>query len=83
MPSTLPTVSRRRVLVGAAALALLGGTVATACGASPPVKDVDALIVASNMIKLVEDELQRDELVGISRRVASAIQASESAASQA
>ncbi len=46
-------------------------------------KDVDALIVASNMIKLVEDELQRDELVGISRRVASAIQASESAASQA
>ena len=44
MSSTLPTVSRRRVLVGAAALALLGGTVATACGSSPPVKDVDALI---------------------------------------
>jgi len=44
VPSTLPTVSRRRVLVGAAALALLGGTVATACGSSPPVKDVDALI---------------------------------------
>ena len=44
MPSTLPTVSRRRVLVGATALALLGGTVATACGSSPPVKDVDALI---------------------------------------
>jgi hypothetical protein len=34
------------VLVGAAALALLGGTVATACGSSPPVKDVDALIGA-------------------------------------
>jgi hypothetical protein len=32
------------VLVGATALALLGGTVATACGSSPPVKDVDALI---------------------------------------
>ena len=44
MSSTLPTVSRRRVLVGATALALLGGTVATACGSSPPVKDVDALI---------------------------------------
>ena len=32
------------MLVGATALALLGGTVATACGSSPPVKDVDALI---------------------------------------
>jgi hypothetical protein len=32
------------VLVGAAALALLGGTAATACGSTPPVKDVDALI---------------------------------------
>ena len=46
MSSTLPTVSRRRVLVGATALALLGGTVATACGSTPPVKDVDALIGA-------------------------------------
>jgi hypothetical protein len=46
VPSTLPTVSRRRVLVGATALALLGGTVATACGSTPPVKDVDALIGA-------------------------------------
>lgn len=46
MPSTLPTVSRRRVLVGATALALLGGTVITACGSTPPVKDVDALIGA-------------------------------------
>lgn len=34
------------MLVGAAALALLGGTVATACGSSLPVKDVDALIGA-------------------------------------
>jgi len=34
------------VLVGATALALLGGTVATACGSTPPVKDVDALIGA-------------------------------------
>jgi hypothetical protein len=32
------------VLVGAAALALLGGSVATACGSTPPVKDVDALV---------------------------------------
>lgn len=44
MPSALPPVSRRRVLVGAAALALLGGAIATACGSTPPVKDVDALV---------------------------------------
>jgi hypothetical protein len=46
VPSALPTVSRRRVLVGAAALALLGGPVVTACGSTPPVKDLDALIGA-------------------------------------
>ncbi|MCW2514776.1 MAG: hypothetical protein JWR11_3818 [Mycobacterium sp.] len=44
MPSTLPTVSRRRVLLGATALALLSGTVATACGSTPPVQEVDALV---------------------------------------
>ncbi len=44
VPSALPTVSRRRALIGAAALALLGGTVATACGSTPPVQDVDALL---------------------------------------
>ena len=44
MPTALPIVSRRRVLVGAAALALLGGTVTTACGSTPPVKDTDALL---------------------------------------
>ena len=43
MPSTFPTVSRRRVLVGATALALLG-TVATACGKPAPRPDVDALV---------------------------------------
>lgn len=42
MPSPPPTVSRRRVLFGAAALALLGGTVA-ACGSSPPAPEVDEL----------------------------------------
>ena len=44
MPSTLPIVSRRRVLVGAAALVLLGGTAATACRSTVPAKDVDALV---------------------------------------
>lgn len=43
MPSTPNTVSRRRVLVGAAALALLG-SITAACGSRPPVKDVDALL---------------------------------------
>lgn len=43
MPSTLPTVSRRRVLVGAAALALLGAPWPRPA-ARPPLKDVDALI---------------------------------------
>ncbi len=32
------------MLVGAAALALLGGTVVTACGSTPPVQDMDALL---------------------------------------
>ena len=43
VPTTLPTVSRRLVLVGATALALLG-TVATACGKPAPRPDVDALV---------------------------------------
>ena len=45
--------------------------------------DQGALDLAMDMIRLVDDELQRDELVGISRRVAKAIGASESLASQA
>jgi hypothetical protein len=44
VPSALPTVSRRRVLVGAAALALLSGTAATSCGSTTPVEDIDALV---------------------------------------
>jgi len=43
VPSPPPTVSRRRVLFGVAALALLGST-ATACrGSSPPPPEVDEL----------------------------------------
>lgn len=34
------------MLVGAAALALLGGPVVAACGSTPPVKDLDALVGA-------------------------------------
>jgi hypothetical protein len=43
VPSPLPAVSRRRVLFGAAAVALLG-TAATACGKPAPRPDVDALV---------------------------------------
>lgn len=42
MPSAVPTVSRRSVLVGTAALAVLGAAVA--CGSTTPVQEVDALV---------------------------------------
>jgi hypothetical protein len=42
VPSSLPTVSRRRVLFGAAAFALMGGA-ATACKSSPPPPEIDEL----------------------------------------
>jgi hypothetical protein len=42
VPSPVPTVSRRRVLFGAAALALLGST-ASACRSSAPPPEVDEL----------------------------------------
>jgi hypothetical protein len=45
VPSRPPTVSRRRVLVGAAALAALGVT-AAACGTPPPPPDLDDLTTA-------------------------------------
>lgn len=47
MPSGLTTVSRRRVLIGTAALAVLG-TAAAGCGAPPPKPDVDALVAQLN-----------------------------------
>jgi hypothetical protein len=42
VPRPLPPLSRRRILIGAAALAVLG-TAATACGDPAPRPDVDAL----------------------------------------
>ena len=41
VPSSLPTVSRRRLLFGAAALALLGS--GAACRSSPPQPEIDEL----------------------------------------
>lgn len=46
-------------------------------------KDQDALYVAMDMIGLVVDAMQRDELMNVFRRVATAIGASESMSSQA
>jgi recombination protein RecT len=46
-------------------------------------KNSDTLDIALDMIRLVADEQQREELAAIGRRVAAAIEASESAASQA
>ena len=48
MPSRPPTVSRRRVLAGATALAVLGVTSVTtvACGTAPPPPDLDDLTTA-------------------------------------
>jgi hypothetical protein len=43
VPSGSPTVSRRHVLIGTIALALVG-TASTGCGTPPPKPDVDALI---------------------------------------
>jgi hypothetical protein len=43
VPSVLPPVSRRRVLIGGAALAVLSAT-AAGCGATAPRPDVDALV---------------------------------------
>lgn len=45
MPSRPPTISRRRVLVGAATLAALGVT-AAGCGTPPPPADLDDLTTA-------------------------------------
>ncbi len=49
MPSADPTVSRRRVLFGAAALALLGAG-ATACG-SPPPPEIDDLVAQLDLAR--------------------------------
>ena len=49
MPSAEPTVSRRRVLFGAAALALLGAT-AAACG-SPPPPEIDDLVAQLDLAR--------------------------------
>ena len=50
MPSPLPAVSRRHMLLGTAALAALGLT-AAACGESPPPPDLDDLLTQLDMAR--------------------------------
>lgn len=73
MPSPLPTVSRRRVLFGAAALALLGAT-ATACGSSPPPPEVDELAAQLNRAR-ADSQLATDAAAAARPPIASALNA--------
>ncbi len=50
MPSPLPVVSRRRLLLGTAALAALGVTSA-ACGKPPPPPDLDDLLAQLDLAR--------------------------------
>ncbi len=50
MSSALPAVSRRRILLGTAALAALGAT-AAACGKPPPPPDLDDLMAQLDMAR--------------------------------
>ncbi|MBB2990098.1 hypothetical protein FHR72_001566 [Mycolicibacterium iranicum] len=54
MPSRPPTLSRRRVLVGAVALAALGAT-AVGCGTEPPPPDLDDLTTALDRARADSD----------------------------
>ena len=58
MPSPLPVVSRRRVLLGTAALAALSVT-AAACGKPPPPPDLDDLVAQLDLARS-DSELASD-----------------------
>ncbi|WP_235733998.1 hypothetical protein [Mycolicibacterium austroafricanum] len=71
MPSRPPTLSRRRVLVGAAALAALGVTVA-GCGDQPPPPDLDDLTTALDRAR--SDSRLADDVAATTRgRLADAL----------
>ena len=64
MPSPSPTLSRRRVLVGAATLVMAGATAATsvACGTAPPPPDLDDLTTALDRAR-ADSRLATDAVV--------------------
>lgn len=72
VPSTLPTLSRRRALIGAAALAVLGATSTVSCGSTTPVKDVDALLGQLDRAR-TDDQLAADAALAAPPKVAAAL----------
>ncbi|WP_199178107.1 hypothetical protein [Mycobacterium hubeiense] len=70
VPSALPILSRRRVLFGAAALALLGAT-ASACGSTPP-PELDDL-TAQRDRALADSQLAKDAAAGARPQQAKAL----------
>jgi hypothetical protein len=73
VPSPSPTVNRRQVLFGAAALALLGAT-ASACGSSPPPPEVDELAAQLNRAR-ADSQLATDAAAAARPPIAQALTA--------
>ena len=73
MPSPQPTVSRRSVLLSAAAIALLGAT-ATACGSSTPPPEVDELAAQLDRAR-ADSQLATDAAASARPAVAQALNA--------
>jgi hypothetical protein len=71
VPSYPPTVSRRRVLLGAAGLAVLGAA-AAACGASPPSPEVDELAAQLNRAR-ADSQLATDAAAAARPPIAQAL----------
>jgi hypothetical protein len=73
VPSPQPTVSRRSVLVSAAALALLGAT-AAACGSSPPPPEVGELAAQLDRAR-ADSQLATDAAASAGPPIAQALNA--------
>ena len=73
VPSPQPTVSRRSVLLSAAAIALLGAT-ATACGSSTPPPEVDELAAQLDRAR-ADSQLATDAAASARPAVAQALNA--------
>lgn len=73
VPSLPPAVSRRRVLAGAAVLALAGAT-AAACGSAPPPPEVDELAAQLQRAR-TDSQLATDAAAGARGPVVAALNA--------
>nr|WP_155906015.1 MULTISPECIES: hypothetical protein [unclassified Mycolicibacterium] len=75
VPNTETTVTRRRVLIGTAALALLGGAV-TACGSTPPARDPALDILTGELDRARSDsQLATAAAVGVPPQLVPALAA--------